>query len=315
MRVATIGTGGIARRHLTCLEREPEVEIVGHVTRTAQHAADAAARFGGRGFTDFRQMLDQTEPEAVWICVPPGTHGAIEEALIDRSIPFFVEKPLDANCTAAEAIARRLEASNAPIAGVAYHWRAMDTVQAVREALDRNPARMVIGAWHDSTPPVQWWWREETGGGQMVEQATHLFDIARHLVGEAEVAGAVGGRHERAAFPTMDVPSVSAALLRYGAGAIGVFSATCLLAGPASVRVQFACDGLLVTLTGGGVILDSGGERQEMPCRNDPFLDEDRAFLEAVRTGDASRLLCTYADALLTHRLCCGVREAMRSWG
>ena len=41
---------------------------------------------------------------------------------------------------------------------------------------------------------------------------------------------------------------------------------------------------------------------------NDPFRDEDRAFLDAVRHGDRSRLISRYDDALRTHRLTTSIR-------
>ena len=42
-------------------------------------------------------------------------------------------------------------------------------------------------------------------GGQVVEQATHLYDAARFLVGEGEVVAATSARAARAGFPDADV--------------------------------------------------------------------------------------------------------------
>jgi predicted dehydrogenase len=47
-----------------------------------------------------------------------------------------------------------------------------------------------------------------------------------------------------------------------------------------------------------------------VPTGNDPFRDENRAFLDAIRHGDASRLFSSYGDALRTHRLTCAIRAA-----
>ena len=52
-------------------------------------------------------------------------------------------------------------------------------------------------------PPPAWWRREPDGGGQVIEQATHLYDLARLLVGEAEVVGAAS-LHETPADPGRD---------------------------------------------------------------------------------------------------------------
>lgn len=309
MKIAMIGTGGIARRHAQVIGNEPEVEIVGHVSPTTAHAVAAAQRWGGRPYTHHRDLLQHEEPDAVWVCVPPNAHGALEHDLIAAGIPFFVEKPLATDRSTAEDIAAAVERSGV-IVGVGYHWRALDTLAEVQRTLAQNPPRMVFGAWHDATPPPRWWHKQNESGGQIVEQATHLIDLARHLVGEANVIAGSAGHHTRAAYPDLDVATHNAALVRFGNGATGVFTATCLLAGPAAIHVQVVCDGLLITITQHSVIYDGGRQRREVRTGNDPFVAENRAFLDAVRRNDSKLIFSTYADALHTHRLCCDMRDA-----
>lgn len=307
MKVAMIGAGGMARRHAGLLANEPDIEFVGHVGPTPADREALARQWGGRAYAGVDELLAAEQVDAAWITVPPGEHGA-ELALIERGIPFFVEKPLSADRESAERIGAALERSGV-IAGVGYQWRAMDTIPEVQRTLAENPARMVLGAWHDATPPPAWWRRQAESGGQMVEQATHLFDIARYLVGEAQVTAATAARHARPGYPDADVADVSAALLRFERGATGVFTATCLLGGGAAIHVQLVCEGLLITITQQSVTYDDGRERREVRRRADPGVAQNRAFLEAVRRGDPSLLLSSYADALRTHRLCHDVLE------
>jgi myo-inositol 2-dehydrogenase/D-chiro-inositol 1-dehydrogenase len=309
MKIAMIGTGGVARRHLTGLVGEPEVEVVGHVSPTHAHAAAAAERWGGRAYTSYEELLRHETLDAAWICVPPMAHGQLEHDFIARGIPVFVEKPLATDRDTAEAIAAAI-AERGLIAGVGYQWRAMDTLHDVRRVIADNPPRMVMGAWHDKTPPPRWWRHEAESGGQMVEQATHLFDLARFLIGEAQVVSSRTSRHARPAFPDADVADVSAALLTFTSGATGVFTATCLLGGAAAIQLQLVCEGLLITITQQSVSYDDGRQRREVRLGNDAGLMANRAFLQAIKQNDPSLLFSSYADALLTHRLCCDVRDA-----
>ena len=308
-RVAVIGSGGIARRHIGVLLSEPEVELASIVTPSPPSAAFATKRWRRPVYPSVAELLRAEQIDAAWICVPPGAHGPIEQMLIERGIPFFVEKPLATDRETAEAISERL-AGTGLIAGAAYHWRALDTIPEVRRTLADNPPRMVFGAWHDSTPPPDWWRHQASGGGQIVEQATHLLDLARLLVGEAAVLAATAERYGQAAYPDADVADASTALLRFEGGATGVFSATALLAGPSFRHVQLVCEGLLITITQQSVVYDRGHEKREVQTGNDPFMTEDRAFLEAVRQNDPTRLYSSYADAMHTHRLCLDVQEA-----
>jgi myo-inositol 2-dehydrogenase / D-chiro-inositol 1-dehydrogenase len=311
LRIATIGAGGFGRRHLDVLERLGGALVVGHHTRTLESAERLARRYGGRAYGAVDAMLDAERPEAVWIAVHPAAHGDAELACIARGIPFLVEKPLSADRDTAERIHEVLAGSGL-VSAVGYHWRAFDTLGELRERLAGAPVRMVRGAWHGATPSPAWWSRRAGSGGQMVEQATHVLDLARHLLGEAEVLSAAALEVERDAHPDADVAVASAATLRYDQGALGLFSATCALAGPAEIELAFYAEGLHVVIDQAGVRYDDGREVRTVRHARDPIEVENEAFLAAVRASDPSRVLCSYADALGTHRLTHAIAEAAR---
>ncbi|MEX2501823.1 MAG: Gfo/Idh/MocA family oxidoreductase [Trueperaceae bacterium] len=312
IRIALIGAGGIAARHLDALARIGNVVPVGHLARSRASAERQARRYGGDAFDDVDALLDGARPDAVLITVPPAEHGAYEHACIDRGLPFLVEKPLSADADTAEHIATRL-AETGLVAAVGYHWRALDTVPELRERLRERAPRLAIGAWHGDTPPPRWWRTRASSGGQMIEQATHLLDLARHLLGEATLLSAAENPTPPWAYDDADVAVASSATVRYGGGALGVFSATCTLAASTSVQIEFACDGLHVRMDQQGVRYDDGREIRTVRTGTDPFEVEDRAFLQAVRSGDPSSLPCDYADALGTHRLMHAIADAARA--
>lgn len=312
LRVAMIGTGGFAARHLDVLAREADVEVVGHVARRRTAAEAQAARYGGRAHADVAAMLAAEGVDAAWVCLAPAGHGAVEHALIERGMPFFVEKPLSSDRATAEAIGAQL-ATSSLVTAVGYHWRALDTLPELRARLAVGPpVALVAGTWLTSTPAPAWWRRQATSGGQMVEQATHLLDLARHLVGEATVLHAVADRPPRPRHRDLDVASVSSAMLRFASGALGTVTATCILGASARVELQLMREGELITVTQGSMTYDDGRERREVHAGGDPVAAEDRAFLGAVRAGDPTAVVCTYADALGTHRLAHDVADAAR---
>lgn len=301
-----IGPGGIARRHLEILSRVPDVAIVAHLSRRRDHADAAAQEWGGTGYTDLQQLLDEQSPEAVWICTPPYAHEAVETALIERRIPFFVEKPLDADCRTAERVAAAVERSGL-ITAVGYHWRALDTLPGVLAVLRDNPARIVLGMWLTVTPPPAWWSDPQQGGGQMVEQATHLLDLARYLVGEGEPVAALA----TPPYGNPGVPGATAALIRYPSGAVGSFTASHLLSRSTAVSLTLICESLRIEIAPDRVLYD-GGKVEEIRTQADPYKVEDLAFLDALRTADPTHVLCDYADALQSHRLTCAIRGLSR---
>src|SRR5215208_311322 len=184
VRIGFIGAGGIAGRHLGNLLGFSDVEITA-VSDPLQDRCDAFAARAGRArvYADWRTMLDHNELDALYICTPPFAHGPPELRAIEQHIPFFVEKPIAADLAMGERIARAVKNAGL-VTAVGYHWRYLDTTEEAQAILAKNPARLALGYWLDCTPPAPWWGRQGQSGGQMVEQTTHIFDLARVLVGD-----------------------------------------------------------------------------------------------------------------------------------
>ena len=310
-RIGFIGAGGIANRHFGVLEHFGDVDIVGIADVDPGRAEEAATRFGARAFSDYGAMLDECAPDAVYICVPPFAHGGPERACLAAGIPFFVEKPVALDLDTAEAVAKAV-AETGLVTAVGYHWRYLETVDEVRGLLRSNPARLMSGYWLDSTPPPQWWWRADQSGGQMVEQTTHLLDLARFLGGEVAQVYGMADHTARPEFPGLDVPTVSTASLRFASGAVANFASTCLLGWNHRVALHLFGDRMAIELTDRDLMVDVGRGRPVRGNNGDPVWHEDRDFIDAVQ-GKENRIRCPYAEAVATHRLALAVVESART--
>ncbi|NKK90929.1 glycosyltransferase [Rhizobium leguminosarum bv. viciae] len=310
-RLGFIGVGGIARRHLDILASFDDVELVAFADPDLGRADEAAMRFGARSFGHHREMLATQQLDAVYICIPPFAHGEPERDLIQRHIPFFVEKPVSLGLAQAEDIAAGVANANL-ITAVGYHWRYLDIVDEAKSLLADNPAQLLSGYWLDSTPPPEWWWKEGKSGGQMVEQATHLLDLARWLIGDVtEVYGRTGYK-DRPEFPGLDVPTVTTASLTFETGVVANIASTCLLGWSHRVGLHIFADRLAIELTDREIMVDVGRGRPVRIADGDPVWREDRDFIDAVRGGE-NRIRCPYGDAVATHRLALGVVSSARS--
>jgi myo-inositol 2-dehydrogenase / D-chiro-inositol 1-dehydrogenase len=309
IRLALIGAGWISQSHLTALDRLGRTELVGVASARLESAEATATPRGVAAYDDVRRLLDEGRPDVAYVCVPPSSAVAICEQLVERGIPFLTEKPLAATDAAGPArVAAAIEERGLVVA-VGYHLRGLEAMPEVRGRLAQNPARLVTARWLSETPAPAWWQRETDGGGQVVEQATHFYDLARWLVGEAEVVGAVSVREEPVVPPGADVVDATAALLRFDTGAIGSFANTRRLAS-AVVEFELASAELITTVRRAGdgpgsfeVSFSDGRSRRTVPPGRDPYEAQAEAFLDAVEAGDPDRVLSSYSDALKTDRL------------
>ncbi len=310
IRLGLVGGGWISRLHLEALERLGRTELVGVVAGSRATAEAVTGRFGGTAYDTLDRLLDAGRPDCLYVAVPP--HRAVEvgQRLASRRFPFLTEKPLaaedaDGPRRLAEEIARaRL------VVAVGYHLRALDIMAEVRDRLTAAPPSIVVARWLDATPSPQWWGRAAEGGGQVIEQATHLYDLARWLMGEAVVVGAASSRDGAASPAGIDVADSTAAVLKFEGGGVGSFANSRRLAS-AVIEVEFVSDGLLTRLTkrpdrGQGdwhATFDNGTVIHAIRAERDPYEIQAAAFLDAVEAGNPALVLSTYADALRTDRL------------
>jgi predicted dehydrogenase len=311
VRLGFIGAGGIAERHLGVLRHFPDVDIVAFADTVASRAQALAECFEARSFEDGEALLAAGGVDAVYICLPPFAHGPAELDAARRGIPFFVEKPVSLDLETAEAVAG-IVAEKSLTTAVGYHWRYFDTVDEAKSFLSHRPAMLASGYWLASTPPPQWWWKKDGSGGQVVEQTTHILDLARHLLGEVQQVFALEAHSQREAFPGLDVATASTINLKFRSAAIATISSTCLLNWGHRIGLNLFGEGFAIELTERDIMVDVGAGRPVRRAEGDPVVAEDRDFIDAV-LGRANKIRCPYSEALLTQRLAMAVERSATS--
>ncbi|WBB68905.1 Gfo/Idh/MocA family oxidoreductase [Micromonospora sp. WMMD812] len=309
-RVGLVGAGGVAQRHARVLAGFDDTELVGVTDVLPDAAAALADAHGARTYTDIHELL-AAGPDAVYVCVPPFAHGPVEEAVVAAGVPMFVEKPVAVDLVTAERVAD-LVARRGLLTAVGHHWRYLSVVEQARQLLAGRPIRMVSGTWWDKVPPVAWWSRRDRSGGPVVEQAAHVLDLVRVLVGEATEVTAYGDGSPPPV-DGADIDSVTTAALRFAGGAVGTLSAACVLGWKHRAGLEILADGMALTLTEEGLLVcDADGERRLPADPEGARVAVDRAFVDAVRgVGDDVRV--PYAEALATHRLALAVADSART--
>jgi myo-inositol 2-dehydrogenase / D-chiro-inositol 1-dehydrogenase len=307
-RVALVGAGGVAWRHAAVLSGFDDVALAGVCDVRREAASSLASQTGTAAYGDLEQMLDAEVPDAVYVCVPPFAHGPPERTLVERGLPFFVEKPLAAGPEVAEDVAAAV-AEHGILTATGYHWRYLDSVAAARRLLADMSPRLVVGAWLDKVPPVPWWSFRDRSGGQVVEQATHLLDAMLDLVGPVEQVYAVASQTDRPHLVGADVDDVTAATLRFAAGAVGSLAASSLLPGKQRAGVELICDGARLALDETELVVDEGAGPVTQADGGLAKRRVDRAFIDAVR-GEGDDVRAPYAVALRTHRVACAIARS-----
>ena len=324
IRLGLIGCGGRMQAHIHSFEQMDNVAVVAVADPVEQRRNAAAERFGcQRIYADHRAFFEKESREtldAVIIAIEPTAHKGVEEAAIDRDLPFLVEKPMTLDVRQAEEIARRVEEKGL-VTAVGFQDRYLDLMDMIKAELPRHKAGgLVYGAWVGGIPGV-WWWQKKTDcGGQLVEQNIHLLDGLRYLYGEPLSVYATCSRGivepgKDGVSPEYDTDDHSTVVLRFENNVTATLVSGCYTQG-----VRPNC-GLVITLNDmiidyrlrNNLILRTAHETRDIDRQVDQTLLLDQAVVDAVRTGNPAGVRSPYGDALKSLKVGFAANESMET--
>ncbi len=297
VKIGFVGTGGIANHHMRTLSEIPTAAMVAFCDVVEEKAVTAATTYGGKAYTCYEEMYDSEALDAVYICLPPFAHDRQELAAIERDLPIFVEKPVATTIAKAREIESALAAKNL-ISGVGYHWRYMDTTEKAIALIGDQPVGFALGAWMGGMPGVSWWRMMAESGGQMVEQTTHIFDLARYLLGDVAEVHAMGRTGLMEDVENYDVHDASVTNLRFKSGAVASITSACMLSAGHHVGLELFLKDQALRIVGQHLTIATPDGTEVVELGNNPTHAEDQTFLQAVQSGDASAIRCDYAEAV-----------------
>jgi predicted dehydrogenase len=203
-RVAVIGAGHYHSTwypaYLQILQDE-KVDIVGIHDPDAALADDRAKHFDSVAYTDYRRMLEETNPEFV---IALGRHIDMPEYfrfLVDASVPFLMEKPWAVDEQTFKELVRLAESRKTWVAAPLpmRHSRWAEVARAKVQSGELGAVSHIV--YRMVRPGVQRYidqgceWmlsKREAGGGVLMNLGCHGFDLCRFITGEeAEVISAV----------------------------------------------------------------------------------------------------------------------------
>ncbi len=195
VKLAIIGCGLAARNiHWPALEKlKDKFEIVCVCNHTEQKAKDFAKLLGGvRHCTDYRQMLEDTDIEAVDIAVPIHLNYQVVKDSLAAGKHVIVEKPLAANMEQAKQMLKFPDQYQT-VMMVAENLRYRPSTTKLKGYIDSGVIGKPYALFWDvfyrltnENPYMQTQWRldHKYPGGILLDGGVHLIAAIRTLVGD-----------------------------------------------------------------------------------------------------------------------------------
>ena len=289
-------------------------KIRAEATRLAQHNLLAAFDTDNQILADFKILFSSCKTineienfpwndiDVVFICSPPCWHYAHLSDALKNNKPFLVEKPFSTNAIGGAGLVHELH-SKGIINVVGYMNRYRPSVQYVKNFSFLG----VSSYWINKMYQVPWWANIEESGGPLNEQATHLLDLNRYILGEVDdvFANCSSGNYN---FPT--TISIN---LKFGGGQVGNILYSCD-ANSKNIGMDLFTSEDKLCLTGWDFnLLNQGSVPFPLLTAQDVFNIETKTFFEAVIENNQQLILSDLSDAIKTQLLADAVNSSIRT--
>jgi len=303
LRIAFVGAGGIAQRHLktlaTLLGEKP---IIAACDVDRARASAACKQYGGNGYEDAALMLKAESPEVLFICAPPFVREEPIRLCCRRGIPFFCEKPPANDLKTAAKLAETVAGSGV-INSVGFMYRYAEVVDEFKKWFDGVTVTSVVSQMACGplfSPELPAWYKlADKGGGPLLDQAIHLLDLIRCVAGEIVEVFACGSNQLLPKSETLTVPETVALVYRFASGAVGThYHSWAHKIWTCQVEVRGEDSRVQIELAKGTRLFGSvKGESKEFGTEKDYYMTEIERFLQAVREKNPALIRSPYPDA------------------
>ncbi len=111
MKVALVGSGGMARTHASGYGIVPGAELVAVMDYKLDRALDFASTWGVKAYDDFARMLAEQEIDVLDVCTPTYVHSEYAIKGLEAGKHVICEKPMARTIEQADAMIRAADAS------------------------------------------------------------------------------------------------------------------------------------------------------------------------------------------------------------
>ncbi|AVO51859.1 Gfo/Idh/MocA family protein [Ectopseudomonas mendocina] len=229
LRIALVGAGVMGRQHAAQIDLNDETELVAIAD---PFSSALAQELNLPGFREHRQMLEQSQPDAVIIANPNNLHVATALDCIEAGIPMLLEKPVGCSVEEVKALVQA-EAESGVAILVGHHRRHNPIIREARRIIQSGELGQITtftALWQlqkaDSYYDMAW--RRSKGAGVLLINLVHDLDLMRHLCGEVGSVQAITSHAARG----FEVEDSAALLLQFKSGALGTLTGSDACATP-----------------------------------------------------------------------------------
>ncbi|WP_078408942.1 Gfo/Idh/MocA family oxidoreductase [Priestia abyssalis] len=234
VRVGIVGLGRLGRQHAENLAfRIRHCELHAVCSVSDEEVEEAKREWGiPYGYTNYDEMLENKELDAIFIASPSGFHCEQIEKALEQGFHVFTEKPLGLYVDEVIRVKEAVEKHSSQVFMVGFMRRYDKSYVYAKQKIEEgaigepvlircygfDPAKAMAGFMNFA--------KKNYSGGLFLDMGIHDLDLARwYLQSEADSVWAIGGAYDYPEIADLNDAETGAALVKFQNNTMGIFVA------------------------------------------------------------------------------------------
>jgi predicted dehydrogenase len=211
VKIGIVGCGGIANgKHLPAIQKNGNYDIVAFCDIVKEKAVEAKEKYGtedARVYTDYTELVKESELEAVYVLTPNKSHSAISVAAMKAGKHVMCEKPMAKSYADAKLMLDTAKETG-KLLTIGYQNRYRQDSSYLKTACDNGELGDIYYARAHAVRrrAVPTWGvflnEEEQGGGPLIDIGTHALDLTLWMMNNYEAESVTGSVYRKLADQT-----------------------------------------------------------------------------------------------------------------
>lgn len=186
VNIAIVGAGGIAGKHVDCLQRIPNARIVGVIDIKRERAEAMAAANNAMVYDNLEDCL--REVDLVYILTPPSFHRTLAVKAINAGKHVVCEKPISSTLKDAEIMVKTAREAKVKLM-IAFNMRFRTGFGRLKKIFDSGELGNLVSFWSQRIgmgvgQGYNWRTDPELMCGMSIESLSHDIDLIRWIAGD-----------------------------------------------------------------------------------------------------------------------------------
>lgn len=229
MNFAIVGCGFIAKKHAEAIKTIKGARLYAVCDKVSELMQPYVEEYEAKSYTDFEEMLQNSEIDIVNICTPSGSHAFLAELAAKYKKHIIVEKPIAMTIEETDRIINATTENNVKLA-VVHPNRFRPVALKLKEIMNSGKLGKISHAlcivnwnrgqhYYDQAP---WRGTKAFDGGVLMNQAIHNLDLLLWYLGRPIEVMSMSATRLR----DIEVEDVSTGIIRFETGAIATVQAS-----------------------------------------------------------------------------------------